>query len=180
VSQTVLHAAAFQEKRTSILKDELTGLPNLQHLRRFVSSEMSAEGGRTALSLIFIDVQSMKLINSTFGRDVGNQVLGQVADAIKRALRGADILFRYGSDEFVVLLTQSDIDAAHGVAARIAEKISEQTLARGTSNESRLAVTMGVASAPTDGVTIEELVRAARSREAPAPPFGRTHPPSVH
>jgi diguanylate cyclase (GGDEF)-like protein/putative nucleotidyltransferase with HDIG domain len=180
VSQTILHAVTFKERRTSSLKDELTGLPNLQHLRRFVSSEMSAGGVQTALSLIFVDVQSLKGINNRFGREAGNRALSQVADAIRKALRGADILFRYGSDEFVVLLTQSDIEAARSVAARIAERISEQTLSPSTLEEGRVAVTMGVACAPEDGVTVEELVNAARSREIGAPAPGRPFPPSVH
>jgi diguanylate cyclase (GGDEF)-like protein/putative nucleotidyltransferase with HDIG domain len=180
VSQTILHAVSFEERRTSSLKDELTGLPNLQHLRRFVSSEMSAAGAQTALSLIFVDVQSLKSINNRFGREAGNRALGQVADAIRKALRGADILFRYGSDEFVVLLTQSDIDAAQSVAARIAERISEQALAPSTSEECRVAVTMGVASAPEDGAAVEELVSAARARAIRAPAPGRPFPPSVH
>jgi diguanylate cyclase (GGDEF)-like protein len=141
---------------------------------------MAADAGRTALSLIFVDVESLRTINSRFGRESGNRALGQVADAIKRALRGADILFRYGSDEFVVLLTQSDIDAARSVATRIAERISEQTLASGTPDEARIAVTMGVASAPDDGRTVDELVSAARSRKTGASPSARPHPPSIH
>jgi len=180
VSQTILHAVDFQQNRSSSLKDQLTGLPNLQHLRRFVSSELSAEGGSPLLSLIFIDLQSLKAINRRLGREAGNRALGQVADAIKKVLRGADVLFRYGSDEFVVLLTQTEIEAARGVATRIAERISEQTLSAGASEDGPVGVTIGVASAPADGVSVDELVNAARSRETTASPSTRPHPPSIH
>lgn len=180
VSQTILHAVDFQQNRSSSLKDQLTGLPNLQHLRRFVSSELSAEGGPSALSLIFVDLQSLNAISRRFGHEEGNRALGQVADAIKKVLRGADVLFRYGSDEFVVLLTQTDIEAARAVASRIAERISEQTLSPGNPEDGRIGITIGVASAPGDGVTVDELVTAARSRERIASPTSRPHPPSIH
>jgi len=122
----------------------------------------------------------LKAINRRLGREAGNRALGQVADAIKKVLRGADVLFRYGSDEFVVLLTQTEIEAARGVATRIAERISEQTLSAGASEDGPVGVTIGVASAPADGVSVDELVNAARSRETTASPSTRPHPPSIH
>ena len=179
VSQTIRHAVSFKEQRTSALNDDLTGLPNLHHLRRFVSSEMSSQEAHTSLSVIFVEVQSLKTINSRFGRDVGNRVLSTVADAIKRALRGADILFRYGTDEFVVLLTQSGIEAARLVASRISQGVSDQSLASGTSTDAGIVLSIGIASAPEDGQTIDDLVSAARSRQTAAS-SARPQPPSIH
>src|SRR5204862_7931875 len=123
-----------------------------------VASEMSSDTGAASLSLILVDFQSLTTINKRFGRHIGNQSLGQVADAIKQALRGADILFRYEDDELIVLLTQTDLETACAVAKRISGRISEQVSAAGPSEEGRISVRIGVAAAPTDGVTVEALV----------------------
>jgi diguanylate cyclase (GGDEF)-like protein/putative nucleotidyltransferase with HDIG domain len=177
VSHTVRHAIAYEENRSTTLKDQLTGLPNLQHLKRFVAAEMSAMSGPANLSLVFVDCESLKAINRRFGRDASDQALGKVADAIKKALRSVDILFRYGDDEFVVLLTQTESEAALAVARRIAEHISQQTH---NPTEGRISVTLGVASVPADGVTVEALVSAARRKERTATAQPGHQPPSIH
>jgi diguanylate cyclase (GGDEF)-like protein/putative nucleotidyltransferase with HDIG domain len=179
VSQTVKHSIDFERERTESLRDQLTGLPNLQHLERFITAEMSALSGSPLLSIVFIDLQGLKNVNRRHGRSAGDQVLGDVAEAVRRALRGADVLFRYGSDEFVVLLTQTDATEAAGVAKRIAGKIAEHYTSAPHRQGEVVGVTLGIATAPTDGTSLETLILAARRRETPADEIG-SPPPSIH
>lgn len=180
VAQTVRHAVDFDRNRSTILRDQLTGLPNLQHLKRFVASELSGEVGASSLSIVFVDFDSLKAINRRHGRAAGDQALGKVAEAIRNVLRGADVLFRYGSDEFVVLLTQTGAEAAALVARRIGEKVGERDSSTGSPENERISVTLGVATAPFDGITVEALVEAARRRKGSSSSGSHTHPPSVH
>jgi diguanylate cyclase (GGDEF)-like protein/putative nucleotidyltransferase with HDIG domain len=179
VSQTVRHAVEFERNRTG-LKDQLTGLPNLQHLRRFVASEMSAKGTQSEVSLVFVDLETLQTINRRLGTEVRDQFLGKVVDVIRKVLRGADVLFRIGSEEFVVLLTQTDAEAAASVARRIAEKISEQTVSALGPDDGRIGATIGVATAPTDGITVEALVISARRKEQIKTTKPGNQPPSIH
>jgi diguanylate cyclase (GGDEF)-like protein/putative nucleotidyltransferase with HDIG domain len=180
VAQTVRHAIEFKQNRAGNLQDQLTGLPNLQSLRGFVEAEMTAEGEPGALSLILIEFRSAKAISRRFEKDAGNRALGQVIEAIKKVLRGADLLYRYGTDEFVVLLTKTDRQAALGVADRIARKIAEQSLESQHLDDQRLAVELGVASAPADGTSVEALISVARRRERGGPNPPSQNPRSVH
>ncbi len=179
VSRTVKHAVDFEHDRSATLKDQLTGLPNLQHLERFITAEMASAAGPAPLSLIFVDFRSLKTINMRFGRAAGDQALADVAEAIRGVLRGADVLFRYGSDEFVVLLAQTDADAAYSVSARIADRLADRN-ERCASPDGRIELTLGIATAPIDGVGLDSLVTAARSRERIVPQYSSSQPGSVH
>lgn len=179
VTQTVRHAVDFERNRSAVFRDELTGLPNFQHFQKFVASEMATTGESSVFSIIVIALDSLKSINRRLGRTAGDQVLGRATEAIRKVLRGADVLFRYASDEFVVLLTQTDDDAARNVAARIAERIAEYQKSAGWSHDNSLSVTLGVATAPMHGSTAEELVSAAKRRQVEHR-ASDLRPPSVH
>ena len=179
VSETVKHAVDFERDRLVNYRDQLTGLPNLQHLERFVAAEIGSVSSPSALSIIFVDVDPLKVNNTSHGRPLGDRVLAFVGDAIRRGLRGADVLFRYGSDELVVLLTQTEFDLAHGVASRIAARLVSEIAPDDESAVRIASVTLGIASAPSDGTTLNELVTAARRRERPATE-SLNPPPLIH
>jgi diguanylate cyclase (GGDEF)-like protein len=160
------------------LRDQLRGLPNLQHLSWFVAAEMARKGTHAALSLIFVDLQPLQTTNHRLGAELRDLVLAKVIECIRRVLRGADVLFSYGSDELVVLLTHTEREAAGSVARRISDKISEQTIPN--AGDSGVGVAIGVAAAPEDGVTAEELVTIARRSERITTTKPEHHPPSVH
>jgi diguanylate cyclase (GGDEF)-like protein/putative nucleotidyltransferase with HDIG domain len=180
VAQTVRHAVEFNQNRGTNQNDQLARLPNLQDLCRFVEAAMTAESEPAALSLVLIELRSVKAISRRSEKDAWNRALGQALDPIKKALRGDDLLYRYGPDEFVVVLTQTDRQAANGVADRIAAKIAEQSSGSEGPEEQRLAVLLGVASAPADGTGVEALVSAARRRERGGPNLSPQSPRSVH
>jgi diguanylate cyclase (GGDEF)-like protein len=177
VSQTLRHSVGRAQNRAPIVSDQLIGLPNRQQLNRFIEAEMSGEGNRGTLSIVFVALQSSMSHRTV--RDPG-KTAGRVVEAIKSGLRDGDVIFRYASNEFVVLLTHSDAEAAVGTAARIAAKISESGVGPNETAGEVLTVTLGTASAPRDGTRVEELVNAARRREGEGPVSTGSHPGSVH
>jgi diguanylate cyclase (GGDEF)-like protein len=117
--------APYQERRVveaqrAAAMDALTGLSAYRVLReRLVfeveRSKRSAEG----FALLFLDLDRFKLVNDQYGHEAGNEILRAVAGEIKKAVRASDVAARYGGDEFVVILTRTDL---HG-GARVAEAL---------------------------------------------------------
>jgi diguanylate cyclase (GGDEF)-like protein/putative nucleotidyltransferase with HDIG domain len=180
VAQTVRHAVELKQNRSTNVNDQLARFPTLLHVRRFVEAAMTAEAEPATLSLILIELRSIKAISRRSEKDAGNRALVQAVGAIMKALRADDLFCRYGSDEFVVVLTQTDRQAAIGVADRIAARIAEQSSGSEGPEEQRLAVVLGVASAPVDGTGVEALVTAARRRDRGGPDLAPQNPRSVH
>lgn len=137
--------------------DELTGLLNRRSLDEIINSEVSRHsryGG--VLSLTILDLDSMKTVNDRHGHLAGDKLLGQIGLVLKRSIRRADQAFRYGGDEFAVLLPQTSIDAAMHVAERIRRQV-----ASATRENIPCTASLGLASWPTDGVTANEIIAAA-------------------
>lgn len=176
VAQTVKHALEAQTDRAAS-RDQLTGLPNLQHLERFISSEAAA-ADEPGFSIILISLTFSAGFGRQFGRSEVDQTLAAVAEVTRRTLRGADVLFRYGSEELVVLLMRTDADAAKVAAGRISERIRGGGGTGDGKEEQPMAVVLGIATAPDDGKALEGLISAARHRVVGAPASQR--PPSIH
>ena len=150
-------------------RDSLTGLPNLKQLEQFVD----ATGVRhlvqkSSFTLLFVDVVDLKQINTVHGRAAGDDVLVHVVRHATAGLRLADVLFRYGSDEFVALLNDTSAESAQLVGDRIREGIRANPVSlQGQAIQVEVSVTS--VSAPTDGETLPALVETARTR-AQKPP----------
>jgi diguanylate cyclase (GGDEF)-like protein/putative nucleotidyltransferase with HDIG domain len=171
VSQTVKHAVEFSCNNSEKLGDQLTGLPNRQYLERFVASELLASGDLPC-SILLLDLKHSTVKSSS---RVAQPLIGQFVDAIRSGLRGADLLFRYDTDRFVALLTQTDGRTAESVGRRVA---GELAAARLTEEEGTgTVVRLGRATAPEDGIKLSDLVRIAETRQLGPPPAIR---PSIH
>ena len=100
-------------------KDGLTKIYNRRHFLELADAEVSRSRRlELAVSVMLMDVDRFKKINDTYGHDVGDAVLVSFCGAVRKELRGYDILGRYGGDEFIVLFPQTDLDEAMEVAAR--------------------------------------------------------------
>ncbi|MGZ4959742.1 MAG: DUF484 family protein [Methylomonas sp.] len=131
-------------RRTSLL-DPLTGVNNRRFLEQRIEEELDrSRRTRAPLSCLFLDIDFFKHINDGFGHQAGDQVLIQVAGNIKKQLRNNDVLSRYGGEEFVVLLSQSDEKSAGEVAERIRLSIADLRLEY---NDRRIPVTISVGAA---------------------------------
>jgi diguanylate cyclase (GGDEF)-like protein/putative nucleotidyltransferase with HDIG domain len=154
VENSQLYAKAEQRARV----DELTRLFNRRHFDERLKEEIdrhSRYGGM--LSLMFLDLDFFKTYNDKHGHLAGDKVLARIGQLIEKAIRNIDIAFRYGGDEFAVLLPQSGVDEAFVVAERVRGKIAAEM------RKKRFGITtsIGLASWPSDGVTPDELINAA-------------------
>lgn len=118
----LMYRSAVQSAKT----DSLTGLPNRQAFEVMIEREMNlAQRLSSPLCLLVIDIDNFKQINDTFGHSHGDQALVDTAAALLLSLRRSDISFRYGGEEFVVLLSQCDAQAAAHVAERLRQDIEK-------------------------------------------------------
>jgi diguanylate cyclase (GGDEF)-like protein len=120
-----------------------------------------ASRSRESFSLIFLDVDELKRVNDTYGHLAGDALLRQVANALTEAVRGQDLVARYGGDEFVVLLPGTPPERATVVAQRIREAIGRHRFMAGGHLLAIPGISLGVASFPQDGSDPEELLAAA-------------------
>jgi diguanylate cyclase (GGDEF)-like protein len=154
IENSRLYAQAEQRARI----DELTGLWNRRHLMERIQVEIgrhSRYGG--AFSLVILDLDSFKAFNDTYGHIEGDRLLKQLGLVLKGAVRDADEAFRYGGDEFAILLPQTSIKDAHEVAERVRHRITSEIKTGSVS----VTASLGLASWPVDGIAISEIISAA-------------------
>jgi two-component system cell cycle response regulator len=106
------------------LTDSLTGLYNYRFFQESLQRELSrASRSKAPLSLIVLDLDNFKVINDNHGHPVGDRVLRHLADLIQRHSRKANVVVRYGGDEFCIIVPEGDLDTARGVAERVLAEI---------------------------------------------------------
>ncbi len=109
------------------IRDELTGLFNYRHFHNVIFSEINrAERQRRFLSLILFDLDGFKEYNDEFGHLSGDEALRDVGEILAKSIRdNVDSAFRYGGDEFTLILPDVDIDVGYKISSRLGEKISD-------------------------------------------------------
>jgi diguanylate cyclase (GGDEF)-like protein len=108
-----------------------------------------------------IDLDDFKLVNDTFGHQLGDSVLVYVADLIRSTLRATDVAARYGGDEFAVILPDSDRDAVRAAAERIVAALAERPFSARGRGPIAVGASVGIAVHPADGRTGAALIAAA-------------------
>jgi len=156
------NARAVEKIQELTITDDCTGLYNARHLYKTLEAEVyrSARFGHE-FSVIFIDLDHFKSVNDTHGHLVGSKLLAEVGYLIKSHLRLIDYAFRYGGDEFVILLPQTSKEAALIVARRLLEvmRVSEFMATEGLKLNVRCS--MGLATYPEDAKSAHEIIRQA-------------------
>lgn len=158
-------ALANQRLRDALLEkalyDPLTGLRNRHHLEDTLRTQMSqAIRNEEPVSCLMIDIDHFKSINDRFGHEAGDAVIKGVAAIIQRVTHDNGIAFRYGGEEFLVLLTGMDDEAANRIATAVYNGVRELTLRFGVSDIGHIDVSIGVASYPQHTQS-DNLLRAA-------------------
>ena len=154
IENSRLYAKAEQEARL----DELTGLLNRRSLDELISSEISRHsryGG--VFSLAILDLDSFKAFNDSHGHLAGDKLLKKIGGIMKSAIRSVDQAFRYGGDEFALLLPQTNLDAAYQVAERVRKQVASKVKA----DYIPVTLSLGLAIWPTDGIGPNEIIAAA-------------------
>ncbi|MFC1988397.1 diguanylate cyclase [Chloroflexota bacterium] len=138
--------------------DALTGLLNRRSLDEAIASEIhrcSRYGG--IFSLITLDLESLKNINDNYGHQAGDELLKRIGVVMRNSIRSADQAFRYGGDEFAILLPNTDIDSAKQVAERIRKQIASLKI----TGDASVTASLGLASWPANGKGANEIIAAA-------------------
>lgn len=141
--------------------DALTGLANRYRLNCFLNTRL-AEGlsGDRPVFLLALDLDRFKPINDAFGHATGDLVLREVANALKGGTRDTDLVARLGGDEFIIVATEcKTMEQAERLCQRLIEQINRPISIAG--NEVSVGASIGIVSAPFDGLTAEELLRYA-------------------
>ena len=148
--------------RVNAITDPLTGLYNRRFLLEHLSREISrAERTHGIVSVLLTDLKGFKNINDHFGHPVGDTVLVRTARVIREMLRVVDAGCRWGGDEFVVVLPNTDMYSAFAVAERIRRKVAATAL---PGRSVTLGMHYGIATYPSDGRTADFLLKVADLR----------------
>jgi len=142
------------------LTDDLTGLPNRRRFRERAESERQAlrRTGRS-FALIRVDLDHLRAINHRYGSECGDRVLVAVASTLRDTLRERDVAARWGSEEFVLLLPETDLDGARTLAEKVRSRIASLRVVHGD-RELEVTCTLGLSEADL-GDSIDALAARA-------------------
>ena len=115
----------------------------------------------TNFSLILIDIDFFKKFNDSFGHQSGDAVLRQVALKLKKNVRATDIVCRYGGEEMTIILPNTDKEEAIITAQKICQIIAEKPFKLANNQESKVTISLGVATYPQDGDNIDKIIEHA-------------------
>jgi diguanylate cyclase (GGDEF)-like protein len=144
------------------ITDDCTSLYNARHMNFMLDTEIyRSHRYAFEFSIIFIDLDHFKMVNDTHGHLAGSKLLSEIGAAIKEKCRMIDLAFRYGGDEFVILLPQTSKENALGVARRVHKLIREMEWLKESGLNLHISASIGVASYPADSRTKAELLHLA-------------------
>jgi diguanylate cyclase (GGDEF)-like protein len=151
----------MESLRESTLRDPMTGLNNRRFLEEYVETLVaSVQRKRTHAAILMLDLDYFKMVNDTYGHDAGDTVLKALSNLLKQSVRAADLVIRYGGEEFLIILIDSEGDAAEHVAEniRLAVEGLKVQIAGITLQKT---ISIGIADFPTDSDTFWQAVKFA-------------------
>jgi diguanylate cyclase (GGDEF)-like protein len=156
------NASLVRQLRDAAETDLVTGVYSHRHLQDRIRQETArAARSGSPLSVLMLDLDDFKRVNDEHGHQAGDRVLRAIAGALRAAVRTSDVVARYGGDEFVVLMPDTDAAEAAHVAQRASESVAGLTHPMTDGSEVCVSCSVGLALHPRDGVTARELLRGA-------------------
>jgi len=156
------NARAVNRIQELSITDDCTGLYNSRHLSTVLSEETHrSERFGYKFSLLFLDLDYFKRVNDEHGHLIGSKLLGQVGQCLRENLRLVDAAFRYGGDEFAILLPQTSKEAALLVARRLMRVFRAKRWLDGETASLSLRASVGIAGYPEDACTPQAIVQRA-------------------
>ncbi|HKU54352.1 MAG TPA: diguanylate cyclase, partial [Rhizomicrobium sp.] len=145
------------------ITDQLTGLHNRRYMSRHLDTLLAnAKKSERPLAFVIMDIDHFKLVNDTHGHDIGDEVLKEFASRIAANTRGIDLACRYGGEEFVVVMPDTDTAFAYSIAERLRQSI-ETTPVKISRPPGALNITIsiGIAKLESASDTAEQLLHRA-------------------
>ncbi len=147
--------------RESALRDALTGLHNRRFLEEYVETLVATtRRKKQRLSVLLMDLDHFKQVNDNFGHDVGDEVLKALSRVLQEQVRTSDLVIRYGGEEFLVILQESDDYSGYRMAEKIRQAVEAMKI-QISSGILRKTISIGVAGFPADGSDVWEVIKCA-------------------
>jgi len=174
---------AAQAELSASMVDSLTNVFSRSFLRDLLQSEIArADRNTRPLTLIMTDLNNFKAVNDRYGHLMGDYVLAQIAGILKSCVRGSDYVVRYGGDEFLIILSETDVPGAQIVFQRVQQKLAEWNQVNRLGDFS-VSLSLGMhqhvpgqsaeqAVAEADFCMYSEKARARAALARPSPPTG--------
>ncbi len=148
--------------RKMTVTDEYTGLYNARYLHNVLEKLLKkAHEKKTGLAVVFVDIDDFKTIVDEYGHLAGTQVLKEVGETISNGLNKKDILIKYGGDEYVIVLPDSDKKTAISRIQKILKSLRSSTYLKKEKHPVRVTASFGIAMYPEDAKTKKDLLLAA-------------------
>lgn len=158
----ISNAKALNKIKQLVITDDLTGLYNSRYFFEQIEYEIErAKRYESSLSLVFLDLDYFKNVNDTYGHLTGSRLLAEVGAVIAANIRITDKAARYGGDEFVILLPQTDKSGACNFALKLHNELNEKSFFSNNGDRLTVAGSFGVASFPDDALNSSELISRA-------------------
>ncbi len=154
--QLILKDITFQVKLS--IRDHLTNLYNRRYMEEFLKNELEASRRyQYSFSIVMIDLDDFKKINDTYGHEAGDEVLKSVAEIMRNNMRKADVIGRYGGEEFIVMMPKTTKENAGKCMEKIRRFINSR-LFNFNGKDVHITASFGIASYPEDSLDIQDLL----------------------
>ncbi len=150
----------YQQSIEMAVTDSLTGLYNRRYMASHLATLLDQSASQRETSVLILDLDHFKQVNDTHGHQAGDDVLREIGSRIVRNIRGIDMACRYGGEEFVVLMPDTDLSSAEVVASRLLQAIGNTSIATRTAGDLTVTCSIGCTAA-ADGDTAETLLKRA-------------------
>lgn len=151
-----------EELKIKSIQDSLTGLANRRHMEEIMQRQFHRlMRYNTPCSLIMLDVDHFKNFNDTYGHDMGDYVLQELGKYLKENTRGEDLACRFGGEEFIIIMVDTDTETALRKAEKMCSEIACEIAIPYQSEKLHVTVSIGVATSPAHGRNTTELLKSA-------------------
>ena len=162
-AKPVIEGRILMDKlRDTSLRDGMTGLYNRRFLEEFIDQVMSqAQRENETYSVLMLDIDFFKMVNDTYGHDIGDKVIVRLGQLLQDSIRDADLAIRYGGEEFIIMLHNADAEGTLRVANKIHSEFSKLIFEVEDGKTMQKTLSIGIAKFPKDGDTIWKCIKYA-------------------
>ncbi|MCW8895311.1 GGDEF domain-containing protein [Sulfurimonas sp.] len=162
-AKPVIESRILMDKlRDTSLRDGMTGLYNRRFLEELIDKIMSqATRNDDTYHVMMLDVDFFKMVNDTYGHDIGDKVIVELAAILKNSIRSSDLAIRYGGEEFVIMLQNATKESAMKIAKKIHSQFGNTIFDVAPNESIQKTMSIGIAKFPTDGDTIWKCIKYA-------------------